>query len=496
MSASSDQVERELKLGAWPEFALPDLTGASDGLVAGAATRQELDAVYFDTPQLDLIRRGVTLRFRRGEPPADVWTVKLPSDAAAHGLARREITVPGGREAVPAQFADLTRGWALGRALRPIARVRTVRSNVPLCDASGNVLATLDDDAVTVLRGRHVLARFRELEVELVGDAPAAILTAADERLRAAGAEKVAQIPKLSRALGRAAAQPWQLAPVELNAKATMAEAANARLVEWLGELVDAHALVVLGVPGSAARALKALANLRAGLGAYADLLAEAPPKSVTDTLAWLEPQLALVAELDALLTRLAEQRPAGASGVTARVDRARLRAHTALVRALRDRRYGALLARLAAVAGAPAPKSGPGHRRVAASGRKLVRASWRTLRDERAANGGQLDPASLDSSLGRLSAVLELVSAAAAGDDAKPALDAVCALRAASAEHLESQQLVRRLRGLARRSDADESWACGVLAGRELARAEASQVRFSEAWEQLVPKSTWSWAG
>src|SRR2546421_12521038 len=79
--SASDQLERELKLGAWPEFALPDLADASDGLTTSAPTRQELDAVYFDSPQLDLIRRGVTLRFRRGEPPGDVWTVKLPSDA-------------------------------------------------------------------------------------------------------------------------------------------------------------------------------------------------------------------------------------------------------------------------------------------------------------------------------------------------------------------------------------------------------------------------------
>jgi hypothetical protein len=34
------------------------------------------------------------------------------------------------------------------------------------------------------------------------------------------------------------------------------------------------------------------------------------------------------------------------------------------------------------------------------------------------------------------------------------------------------------------------------VLAGRELAHAESSAVRFSDAWDQLAPKPMWSWAG
>src|SRR3954447_866505 len=119
--SAGHRIEPELKLGAWPEFVLPDLAAALDGITPGTAIARDLDAVYFDTGELDLLRRGATLRFRRGEPPADVWTAKLPSDAAAHGLARREITVPGERSTIPQQFLDLAGGWALGKRIAPVA---------------------------------------------------------------------------------------------------------------------------------------------------------------------------------------------------------------------------------------------------------------------------------------------------------------------------------------------------------------------------------------
>lgn len=94
-------VEREVKLGVWPGFVLPDLQGTIDGAVAGTPQERRLDAVYFDSPELRLLRRGVTLRFRRGEEPQELWTVKLPEEGPAVGLSRREISVPAGPSSIP-----------------------------------------------------------------------------------------------------------------------------------------------------------------------------------------------------------------------------------------------------------------------------------------------------------------------------------------------------------------------------------------------------------
>jgi hypothetical protein len=93
------------------------LADVIDGGAVSDAEEQQLDAAYYDTPNLRLLRRGVTLRFRRGEPPGEVWTVKLPSGTPAIGLARREITVLGRAGSVPLELLDLMRGWALGSPL-------------------------------------------------------------------------------------------------------------------------------------------------------------------------------------------------------------------------------------------------------------------------------------------------------------------------------------------------------------------------------------------
>src|SRR5579859_824714 len=94
-------IERELKLSVWPGFALPDLVGAIDGGSVSPGAENHLDAVYYDTEDLRLLRRGVTLRFRRGEEPDNAWTAKLPGSTPALGMARREITVAGDPDAIP-----------------------------------------------------------------------------------------------------------------------------------------------------------------------------------------------------------------------------------------------------------------------------------------------------------------------------------------------------------------------------------------------------------
>lgn len=80
-----------MKVGVPPGYALPDLSGLVDGGSVASLRSSSLDVDYYDTKDLRLLRRGVTVRFRRGEPPGEVWSVKLPVGARAVGLARREV---------------------------------------------------------------------------------------------------------------------------------------------------------------------------------------------------------------------------------------------------------------------------------------------------------------------------------------------------------------------------------------------------------------------
>lgn len=74
--------------------------------------RLAFEAVYFDTPDLRLIRNGITLRYRRdpngatgseasdGDATQHAWTLKLPSGTRGRGpapaLTRNELVWPGG----------------------------------------------------------------------------------------------------------------------------------------------------------------------------------------------------------------------------------------------------------------------------------------------------------------------------------------------------------------------------------------------------------------
>lgn len=213
----------------------------------------------------------------------------------------------------------------------------TTRTSIPVYDADGTLLASLDDDEVVVRRGRRVAARFRELEVELAGDAPATLLARLAQPLHTAGAQPVAQVPKLVHALGPAASAPWDLAPRDDDADAvgpTALTVARQRLLEHVGAgLVDGHAAVVLGEdPGALGRVRAAVSAILAELPAFSSGTDDDAVAALGDELRWLDEQLAAVGD------------PEQATG-TAEAARERL------LRVLRGRRYCATLVGAAALA-------------------------------------------------------------------------------------------------------------------------------------------------
>ncbi|MFD0657918.1 CYTH domain-containing protein [Thermocatellispora tengchongensis] len=82
-------IEIEDKFDVPVEYEIPELTGIRGcAQVVGPKTHQ-LVAIYFDTPDLRLAARGITLRRRRGGADPG-WHLKLPK---AKGV-RQEITHP------------------------------------------------------------------------------------------------------------------------------------------------------------------------------------------------------------------------------------------------------------------------------------------------------------------------------------------------------------------------------------------------------------------
>lgn len=500
MTGGKSGVERELKLGVWPEFAMPDLGRAVKGGSLGSPVERRLDATYYDAPDLRLLRRGITLRLRHGESPEAVWTVKLPGEAATLGLARREISMPGRPGPVPQVLGDITRGWALGARLGPVARIVTTRRSVPLLDATGEPVATIDDDDVAVLHAGHVVARFRELEVELAAGAPEKLLTAVAKRLRAAGAEPVPQVPKLVHALGPAATEPRLLAVAGLGDRPTAADALGHRLTEALaGGLVDHHAAVVLGDEEGLRMARGAVRRIAADLRAFAPVLDAAIIEPVCVELGWLDAVLARRDDAGRLLSHVhaAADGPGSSAAderalrsLVASIDAERDLALELVQRTLRGRRYRDLLVRLSALAADPPLTSARARRRPLADvAPQCVR---RALRDVRKTM--PTDQASLtDEALARAGPSVERLGSAlaVAGVPARRAAQDVERLGALLAAHHDACAAAGALRSVAA---TDTAWVAGMLAGMQLERAAAHRQAAADAWRAVARKSRWAW--
>ena len=198
------QLEIETKLEIDPDTVLPPLAGRKRLAAVGAAGVSEpithhLDAVYYDTDRLDLLRSKITLRRRTGGSDAG-WHLKLP---AVEG-ARTEIGLPlsaGDGETVPAEIGRLVLGAARGRTLTPVGRVVNERTVRHLLDASGAVLIEVADDHVTgISLADDRTHRWREVEAEIV-EGTREQLAATVDVLVSGGARPASSPSKLARAL-------------------------------------------------------------------------------------------------------------------------------------------------------------------------------------------------------------------------------------------------------------------------------------------------------
>ncbi|MEV0380626.1 CYTH and CHAD domain-containing protein [Nonomuraea sp. NPDC050643] len=189
-------IEIEDKFDVPADYTIPDLSGLAG--VVGPKSYQ-LVALYFDTPDLRLAARGVTLRRRRGGSDPG-WHLKLPK---AKGV-RQEITHPLTRstKAVPEELAELVRAYTRGVGLQPVAELDTRRSVTILLDGESRLVEIADDRVKGTAYGAEpTVVRWREVEAELLEDGTQALLAKVGKRLRKAGAVPSAATSKLAKLL-------------------------------------------------------------------------------------------------------------------------------------------------------------------------------------------------------------------------------------------------------------------------------------------------------
>lgn len=492
--------EHELKLGAPPSFHLPSFDNLADGLVSVPHEPERLQTVYLDTDELALIRWGVSLRHRRGEG----WTLKLPSEGAGDLLARTELTFEGAPRQPPAEVTELVRAYVRGATLRPQVRLRTLRRRLDLHDAGDAAVARLFDDEVSVLEGRRVAARFRELEVETTEATPDGLLERVAERLRSEGAGEPDPTPKVVRALGLRAEEPPEVALAALGAKPTAGDVVRRAIAVSVARLIRHDVVVRLDTdPEGVHQARVATRRLRSDLRTFEPLVEPEWARDLRDELGWLADAFGRVRDGDVMLMRMRKRAAslpdAGARGATAvltALERERDGAFEELLQALRDDRYVILLDRLveaarepvlAADARLPAKKVLP----------QLVRRPWRAL--EKAAKA--IGDAPVDDELHAVR--IKTKRCRYAAEAVAPVLDKRARVFASAAADLQdvlgdfndavvAEGWLREWAGRARSRAA--IFAAGELAGLERAAAETTRARWRKAWKRLASSRPEAW--
>jgi CHAD domain-containing protein len=495
--------EIELKFGLSAPFD-PSAFLTGDGATAGVVElpSQDLRATYYDTDDLRLARCGTTLRFRAGEDQSEGWSVKLPIATKGQLLDREELYFEGTPREIPPPAAGLVAAYARSASLRAVATLRTKRQRWSLVAPDGRELAVLTDDQVSVVEGRRVVSRFRELEVESA-NAKKAELKAIAFALRSTGAVASEPIPKVVRAMGPRATAPSDIPPSRQvspgePARLAVAEAAS----NALRRLVTNDSRARLGDPEGVHQMRVAARRLRSDLRTFAPLVSPAWAGSLTEELRWAARALGDVRDLDVLRARIEADR----SGIEADLDplfewisERTTAARSALDAALTSDRYRALLERMVDAAATPLVTS-EAEQPCRAVLPSLVAITWRKLKKEVA----RLDRNPSDEDLHKVR--IRAKRARYAAEAVAPFLDdgdAVARFASGAARiqdilglHQDAIVTIDAVTQVAeqRQDDGAFNLAAGRLIERQEQEVREQRLRWSKAWRKLERRKVSGW--
>ncbi|WP_435735806.1 CYTH and CHAD domain-containing protein [Cellulosimicrobium sp. PMB13] len=532
--------EQERTLSAPDDWTVPDLE--LGGTTVSRARTVHLDALYYDTPDLRLLARGVTLRRRTGGDDAG-WHLKLPAPGDARDEERRPLGNGGGE--LPEQLAgpddaprppddlvSLVAGLTRRAPLVPVGRLRTERRVVVLRDAQGAGLVEVADDRVATERlvpgpssapeedadaapgtnaapgpghRGHRTDAWREVEVEVLPaghetDDPRSLLDTVVGALVDSGARTEPSGPKLSRALGDAVLAAREARTTDRDRDGSAGAVVVRYLREQVDALLDRDPDVRRDAPDAVHKARVAARRLRSALATFRPLLDREATEPVRDELRWWGRALGEARDAEVardrireVLDRLPDELVVGP--VRARVvDELDARYREALrtaVAQMGEDRYLDLLTALEDLADDP-PLTDRAADPAGDVLPALARTAWkRTRRRARAAAAADGE---------RREELLHDVRKAAkraryAGESMAPAIgkDAARfarrleAVQDALGDHHDAVALARTLRELGMRANlsGENGFSYGLLVGIERERADRALADGDDAWER-----------
>lgn len=299
---SAGQVEVKQKYDAETSTALPALVDIAGVERVAQPVSDHLEAVYFDTPNLALAARRITLRRRTGGVDHG-WHLKLP----AGDDRRQELHAPLGQpDTVPAELTCHLHVYTRGEDLVPVARLTTQRTTHRLYGPGGEHLADFADDQVhaQALLPAPTEHQWREWEIELVHGAEG-LFAAAKETLTATGAVRSAHGSKLSRALGEASPPERVPGTREPRKKGPAADVVTAYLDDRIKELFSHDPGVRVETPDAVHQMRSAIRRARSALTTYRALFDKTVVKKLAVELKWLAQVLGQARDAEVMRERL-----------------------------------------------------------------------------------------------------------------------------------------------------------------------------------------------
>jgi CHAD domain-containing protein len=377
------------------------------------------------------------------------------------------------------------------------------------------VVAHLCDDVVEAqsLVGRQTAQRWREWEVELVGQHPG-LLETVERRLLETGASPAGHASKLRRALADGLPAPAPAASDSTTTRpasdATATQVVLAYLVEHRDALLEHDPGVRAGDSEPVHRMRVAARRLRSALTTYRPLLGREVADPLREELRWLGTALSEARDAHVLRHRLgavlADEPPELVVGpVVARLDRelqtVQQHGREAAVTALQSTRYYRLLDALDALVASLATPSAPAAP-AATEVPRLVRRDWKRLRTAVRAAGGAGDPQGRDRALHEARKKAKRLRYAA--ESAIPVHGAAAVRLARAAEavqealgaHQDTVVARARLRSIAMTAhlDGENAFTFGRLHALEQWRADRAERDFDRAWRSLSRRGVRRW--
>ncbi len=345
----------------------------------------DLHAVYWDTPDRRLLGRRVTVRYRESsDDPGEAWTVKLPVGRADGVVDRLEVAFGGPAEMPPNELVDLVSATMRGDRFAPIATIHTARHVVGARDDDGNLAAEIADDRVSGTTPDGKASKFRQVEVEVVGDDTSTADHLA-KLLRDQGLSPSTSGSKLEQVVGETGTRDVVISA--LGPKSTVEDLVRYMFAVAVDTIIDRDpAIRVSDDPEAVHQARVATRKLRSNLQTLQPALIDEEIDVVRGELQWLGETLGAARDLDVLQMTIRHLLPTvggdetspAATWLLGRLAADRQSRRDELRVAMSGERYQELLRRLVAAAEHPVLRSDRTARRKArAVVRPLCRESW-----------------------------------------------------------------------------------------------------------------------